>query len=364
MRHHQSTMAPQHQNDTNKTTAKPVAIKNALNQEVEHYKFDHSELLSVYPDTKFDPIPVLPVEDRALKADPTFKNLLKDATVTHLAPKIGTELSGIQLHELSNVQRDELALLIAHRGVVFFRDQEINIEQQLELGRYYGPLHAHQNLGHPKDHHEVVVVENSVETSEGFLKRQMYDPFNAWHSDVSNERQPPSYTSFKVLTNPPVGGDTLWASASEAYDRLTPPMREFISGLTAIHTGIVSTLYYWYILKLPQLQHDSLEFEHPVVRTHPVTGRQGLYVNPAFTTRIVQLSKAESDAVLKLLYQHATEGHEFHVRFSWTKNAVAIWDNRSTFHYATFDYLPGNRHAIRVTPHGEVPYFDPKAVTQ
>ncbi|KAG2765710.1 hypothetical protein PC116_g33847, partial [Phytophthora cactorum] len=190
------------------------------------------------PETKFDPIPVLPVEDRGLKADPTFKNLLEDATVTHLAPKIGTELSGIQLHELTNAQRDELALLIAHRGVVFFRDQEINIEQQLELGRYYGPLHVHQNLGHPKDHHEALVVENSVETSEGFLKRQMYDPFNAWHSDVSNERQPPSYTSFKVLTNPPVGGDTLWASAYEAYDRLTPPMREFISGLTAIHTGI------------------------------------------------------------------------------------------------------------------------------
>ncbi|KAF1793017.1 TauD/TfdA-like domain [Phytophthora cactorum] len=182
-------------------------------------------------------------ENRGLKADPTFKNLLKDATVTHLAPKIGTELSGIQLHELTNAQRDELALLIAHRGVVFFRDQEINIEQQLELGRYYGPLHVHQNLGHPKDHHEALVVENSVETSDGFLKRQMYDPFNAWHSDVSNERQPPSYTSFKVLTNPPVGGDTLWASAYEAYDRLTPPMREFISGLTAIHTGIVRALY-------------------------------------------------------------------------------------------------------------------------
>ncbi|KAG6951902.1 hypothetical protein JG687_00013326 [Phytophthora cactorum] len=236
-------MAPQHQNDSNKTDTKPVAIKNALNQEIKHYKFDHPELLSVYPETKFDPIPVLPVEDRGLKADPTFKNLLEDATVTHLAPKIGTELSGIQLHELTNAQRDELALLIAHRGVVFFRDQEINIEQQLELGRYYGPLHVHQNLGHPKDHHEALVVENSVETSEGFLKRQMYDPFNAWHSDVSNERQPPSYTSFKVLTNPPVGGDTLWASAYEAYDRLTPPMREFISGLTAIHTGIVSALY-------------------------------------------------------------------------------------------------------------------------
>ncbi|GMF26403.1 unnamed protein product [Phytophthora fragariaefolia] len=236
-------MAPQHQNESTKTAdahaTKPVAVKNALNQEVEHAKFEHPELKSVYPDTKFDPIPELPYSNRALNADPTFKNLLKDATVTHLAPKIGTELSGIQLHELTDAQRDELALLVAHRGVVFFRDQEIDVDQQLELGRYYGPLHVHQNLGHPKDREEIVVVENSVETSDAFLKRQIYDPFNAWHSDVSNERQPPSYTSFKVLTNPPVGGDTLWASAYEAYDRLTPPMKEFISGLTAIHTGIV-----------------------------------------------------------------------------------------------------------------------------
>ncbi|KAG2507400.1 hypothetical protein BBO99_00009446 [Phytophthora kernoviae] len=371
-------MPPQHQNadstkvipSKNATVPAPIAAKNALNQEVKHSEFEHPELLSAYPETKYDPIPVLPVEDRALKADPTFKNLLTNATVTHLAPKIGTELSGIQLHELTDPQRDELALLIAERGVVFFRDQEINIEQQLELGRYYGPLHVHQNLGHPEGHHEVLVVENSVETSEGFLKRQIYDPFNAWHSDVSNERQPPSYTSFKVLTNPPLGGDTLWASGYEAYERLTPPFRKFIESLTAIHTGKVSPEHYrLYRYLMPQaaaaaakgqvIRRPPVEFEHPVVRTHPVTGRKALYVNPAFTRRIVQLSSAESDAVLKILYQHVAEGHEFQVRFRWTKNAVAIWDNRATFHYATFDYLPGNRHAVRVTPHGEIPYFDP-----
>ncbi|RLN71490.1 hypothetical protein BBJ28_00021673, partial [Nothophytophthora sp. Chile5] len=191
----------------------------------------------------YQPIPVLPFHDRALKADRTFKNLLANATVTHLAPKIGTELAGIQLHELTDVQKDELALLVAERGVVFFRDQEISIDQQLELGRYYGPLHVHQNLGHPEKFPEVLVVENSVESSERIIKRQMYDPDNAWHSDVSNERQ------------------------------------------------------------------------------------------------------------------HITEGHEFQVRFRWTKNAVALWDNRVTAHYATFDYLPGNRHAVRVTTQGEIPYL-------
>ncbi|KAG6577869.1 Poly ADP-ribose [Phytophthora cinnamomi] len=339
---------------SSQTTPKPV--KNALNQEVEHSPFEHPELKSVYPATTYDPIPVLPYEDRALHADPTFKNLLKDATVTHLAPKIGTELSGVQLHELSDVQRDELALLVAHRGVVFFRDQEINIDQQLELGRYYGPLHVHQNLGHPEGHPEVLVVENSVEDSARILKRQEYDPDNVWHSDVSNERQPPSYTSFKVLTNPQVGGDTLWASGYEAYERLTPLFKSFIEGLTAIHSskGQAERAD----RRGHTIRRPPVEFEHPVVRTHPVTGRKALYVNPAFTTRIPQLSSRESDAVLKVLYKHITEGHEFQVRFRWTKNAVAIWDNRVTAHYATFDYLPGNRHAVRVTTQGEIPFFD------
>ncbi|KUF78500.1 hypothetical protein AM587_10012151 [Phytophthora nicotianae] len=335
---------------------KPKPIKNALNEEVEHFEFEHPELRSVYPTTKYDPIPVLPYEDRGLKADPTFKNLLKDATVTHLAPKIGTELSGIQLHELTDAQRDELALLVSHRGVVFFRDQEINIEQQIDLGRYYGPLHVHQNLGHPEGHPEVLVVENSVADSDRIIKRQQYDPDNVWHSDVSNERQPPSYTSFKVLTNPPLGGDTLWASAYEAYERLSPPFKKFIEGLTAIHSSKAQAE------RAEQRGHTirraPVEFEHPVVRTHPVTGRKALFVNPAFTRRIPQLSSRESDAVLKVLYKHITEGHEFQVRFRWSKNAVAVWDNRITAHFATFDYLPGNRHAVRVTTQGEIPYFD------
>ncbi|KAF1335470.1 Poly adp-ribose, partial [Globisporangium splendens] len=340
------------------TTANvPVAIKNALNEEPVHEQFEHPELLSVYPHTKYDPIPVLPYEDRALKADPTLKNLLAgDVTVTHLAPKIGTELSGIQLHELTDVQKDELALLVAHRGVVFFRDQDITIDQQLDLGRYYGPLHIHQNLGHPEGYPEVVVVENSLETSAAVAKNQLYIVENEWHSDVSYERQPPSYTLFKVLITPPEGGDTLWSSSYEAYERLTPPLKAFLEGLTAIHSSKLQAERA--AARGDTVRRPYVEFEHPVVRTHPVTGRKALYVNPGFTTRIPQLSVSESDAVLRFLDQHIERGHEFQVRFRWTKNAVAVWDNRITTHYATFDYLPGTRHAVRVTPHGEIPYLD------
>ncbi|GAB9476562.1 Poly adp-ribose [Globisporangium polare] len=351
-------MAPQNHATTTAAEAKaPVAIKNALNQETTHHKVAHPELLSVFPDTTYPPIPELPYEDRALKADPTFKNLLAgDATtITHLSPKIGSEIAGIQLHELSDAQKDELALLIAHRGVVFFRDQAIDIDQQLDLGRYFGPLHIHQNLGHPEGYPEVVSVENSVEKSQALLAHQRYEPTNLWHSDTSNERQPPSYTIFKLLTSPDVGGDTLWASGYEAYERLTPPFQKFLEGLTAIHSsklqweGAVAAGF--------NVRRPWVESEHPIVRTHPATGRKALYVNAAFTTRIPQLSAVESDAVLRLLYKHVAEGHEFQVRYRWTQNAVAIWDNRVTFHYATFDYLPGNRHAVRVTPHGEIPYL-------
>jgi len=105
------------------------------------------------------------------------------------------------------------------------------------------------------------------------------------------------------------------------------------------------------------LRRPIVEFAHPVVRTHPVTGRKALFVNPAFTRRIKELSVAESDTVLNFLYKHIAQGHEFQVRFRWTKDSLAIWDNRSTNHFATFDYLPGNRHAVRVTPHGEIPFL-------
>lgn len=168
----------------------PVAIKNALATEVEHAPLEHPELAPVFPKDTYSPIQEVAYEDRALKADPTFKNLLADATVTHLAPKIGTELSGIQLHELTDAQKDELALLVAERGVVFFRGQDISIDQQVELGRYYGPLHVHQNFGHPEGYPEVHVVHNTVEGSSAFLKEyRLLDPNNEWHSDVTYERQ-------------------------------------------------------------------------------------------------------------------------------------------------------------------------------
>lgn len=188
-------MAPQNQSSTataastDASVATPTPIKNALGLEVEHQPIEHPELTRVFPEMLYPSIPELPYEDRALKADPTFKSLLANASITHLEPKIGSEIRGIQLHELTNAQKDELALLTAERGVVFFRDQDLTIDQQLDLGRYYGPLHVHQNFGHPEGYPEVHVVYQTVEGSGVFLKRHMLDPVAEWHTDVSYERQ-------------------------------------------------------------------------------------------------------------------------------------------------------------------------------
>jgi sulfonate dioxygenase len=188
-----TTMSPQKQTTTatshDTSAVAPTPIKNALALEVEHAPIENPELTRVFPDKTYPPIPELPYEDRALKADPTFKNLLANASIKHLAPKVGSEISGIQLHELTDAQKDELALLTAERGVVFFRDQEITMDQQVELGRYYGPLHIHQNFGHPEGFPDVHIVYNTVETSGPFLKRHLLDPVAEWHTDVSYERQ-------------------------------------------------------------------------------------------------------------------------------------------------------------------------------
>ncbi len=155
-----------------------------------------------------------------------------------------------------------------------------------------------------------------------------------------------------MLEVPPVGGDTLFASMGAAHDALSEPMKRFLEGLTAIHDG--EHVYRGrYEIESPA---DKVypKAEHPVIRTHPVSGRKTLFVNSSFTTRIVQLRKAESDAVLGMLYRHI-ETPEFHCRFQWRPNSVAFWDNRCTQHYALNDYHGHRREMHRVTIEGDRP---------
>ncbi|KAF8417971.1 hypothetical protein EV426DRAFT_540010 [Tirmania nivea] len=327
------------------------------------YPYDHFR--PAFPEYSWEPLKHVPYEDKGLLGDPHYHNLLDASTdVFDYTPKIGTEISGIQLKNLTDAQKNDLARLIAHRGVVFFRNQgDWGVEDQLALGRYFGTLHKHATTAIPKK--EGLEEIHVVYTDEKGADQSAWFPVGYfWHADVTYELQPPSYTSLKLLTGPPRGGggDTLWSSGYAAYDALSPHMQKYLEGLTALHSAEEQAQ--GSIQAGRHVRREPVITEHPIVRVNPVTGWKSLFINPGFVKSIVGIPKAESDAILKYLNTVIMGTPENQVRFSWQKDSVAIWDNRVTNHSATYGFHPHRRHAIRVTPHGEVPYFDPKGQSQ
>ncbi|KAH9481596.1 Putative alpha-ketoglutarate-dependent sulfonate dioxygenase [Psilocybe cubensis] len=314
--------------------------------------YPHADLKPYFPNVSWEPLKEFEVVDRGLFADPEKKSLFSAATkVKHLTPAIGTEIEGIDLRQLSDSQKDELALLVAERVVVFFRDQEINIHEQLELARHFGPLHKHATTPIPRNGlEEVHVVYNDASRRPDPTS---FSKLELWHSDVTYELQPPSTTSLKVITGPEVGGDTLWSSGYALYSSLSPGFQKYLEGLYAVHSATAQADGNR-AAGLP-VRRQEIDTVHPVVRVHPVTGWKSVYVNPGFTRRIVGVPKAESDAILNLLFRQISENPDFQVRFKWEVNSVAFWDNRVATHSATFDFWPATRHALRATPHGERP---------
>jgi sulfonate dioxygenase len=225
--------------------------------------------------------------------------------------------------------------------------------------------HIHATFGHPPNVPEAHVVYFDTETvkkykSLGGVNFDLRSSADGWHSDVTYEKQPAGLTLLKIDTLPPTGGDTLWASGYSAYDRLSPAFQKFLEGLEAVHSGqqqIDEANRAGHVVR-----RKSWTATHPVVRTHPVTGWKALFVQPGFTRSIVGLSRRESTLILNYLFEHISGGTDFQVRFKWQENSVAVWDNRTTFHNAIFDYLEiGKRHGWRITPQAEAPYFDPKS---
>jgi taurine dioxygenase len=177
-----------------------------------------------------------------------------------------------------------------------------------------------------------------------------------WHSDVSCDAEPPMGSILHLHTIPASGGDTMFASMYAAHDALSDPVKDFIGGLSAWHESAH--------VHRDRLGHkgtlrdgdDSYPVSlHPVVRTHPVTGRKALFVNENFTTRIDGLKPRESEALLKMLYDHIATP-EFHCRFAWREKSVAFWDNRCAQHRVVWDYFPAVRHGYRVTVAGDKPF--------
>ncbi|KAF8807287.1 alpha-ketoglutarate-dependent sulfonate dioxygenase [Phlegmacium glaucopus] len=286
---------------------------------------------------------------------------LDNATsVRELTPYLGTEVTGVNLAELDSAGRDQLALEVAKRGLVVFKDQQDFIDRgpefYLEWGRHFGRLHIHPTSGHPAGYPEIHLVYRDLNSSFNFELAESITS-TLWHSDVSYELQPPGLTTFFLLAQPKTGGDTLFTSQVAALKRLSPQYVAFLRTLKAVHSGVEQAEFSRAGRRGGTVRREPVENVHPVIRKHPVTGEEALYVNRQFTRRIVGLKREESESILRLLYDHIDKSSDNQARVKWEPNTVVVWDNRITAHSAIVDFKERGeaRHGARITPQAERP---------
>jgi taurine dioxygenase len=273
-------------------------------------------------------------------------------TATPLTVNIGAEVAGVDLRGPSDSELKEVNDLLLEHLVLFFRDQDLTPSEHVALGRRFGDLHIHSVSDSLDGHPEVIVLENDERRPPSI---------DAWHTDVTMDAAPPMGSILRAVDVPDVGGDTIWASMYAAYEALPRPTQRMCEELVAVHHYPDS--FRKSVLrqedgyaKLAQYDRDHRPVEHPVVRTHPVTGRKALYVNSVFTKYIKGVGRKEGEGLLRFLREHIASRPEFQVRFKWQPNSVAFWDNRCTQHYAVADYHPRHRLMQRVTIAGDRPY--------
>lgn len=256
--------------------------------------------------------------------------------------RIGAEIFGVDLSKpLGNQQFEQIYDALMTHQVIFFRDQKMDHDSHKALGRAFGDLVIHTGVKGLDDHPEVVAIH--ADENSKFVAG------DNWHSDLTCNEVPPMGSILYLPIVPEVGGDTLFASMYAAYDALSEKMKDYLDGMMAVHDG---EHVYRPITNDPDKRFPCST--HPVVRTHPVTGRKGIFVNSSYTTKIVGVGKDESDAILQFLYKHCMNSN-FHVRFRWQPGSIAFWDNRCTQHQAIWDYFPQVRSGFRVTVAGEKP---------
>lgn len=273
--------------------------------------------------------------------------------VTPISPTIGAEVSGVDLAALNDAAFADIHAAFVEHSVLVFRDQpQLTPQQQVSFARRFGPLHTHPAAPTLEGHPEVFVIHAHANSKVA--------NGNGWHTDVSCDEQPPLATLLQLHLLPPSGGDTLFASMFAAFETLSPHMQEFLMGLQAHHESEHIYRGRYADRGVDDTDRAYPSALHPVVRTHPDSGRKALYVNPSFTTRIDGLSKAESDMLLEMLYSHQ-QRPEFQMRLTWQPNTLALWDNRCTQHFALWDYWPNERKGHRVTVLGERPFLEQSA---
>jgi taurine dioxygenase len=278
--------------------------------------------------------------------------------VRPLSGHTGAEVHGVDLRQPLDaaVTADVRATLLQWK-VVFFRDQDLMPAQHIAFGRQFGEVTpAHPTLPPAfADHPEILLLDNETYArAEGTGEGPNIE--SRWHTDVTFVPNPPMASILRGVVVPPYGGDTQWTNLVVAYETLSPSLQRLCDELHAVHHNFIPIKRG----ELPgalktQFQSQDLRAVHPVVRVHPETGERALFVNPNFTSHIIELSRQESGHVLGLLYEHLASP-AFTCRFRWEPNSIAFWDNRATAHLVPTDIPPGMRRSMqRITLAGDVP---------
>ncbi len=252
-----------------------------------------------------------------------------------LSGALGAEITGIDLQDTSDKNFKIINDLLLDHKVIFFRNQLLTSEQHIALAEKFGPLETHAYVKGLDNYPEIVRIIKAEDEKNQWGEN--------WHSDVSYNEKPTKAVILKSIKIPPVGGDTCFSNMEIAWETLDEKIKEKIKDKKAVHSSLGASFFIDSYKKMKgnsKKNYDEYVNTHPIVRTHPETGKKILFVNWTYTKKIIGLDKEESDTILNKIFEHQAR-LEFTCRFTWTENAVAIWDNRSVIHFAIADFYPG-----------------------
>ncbi|MAL66921.1 MAG: taurine dioxygenase [Acidimicrobiaceae bacterium] len=268
--------------------------------------------------------------------------------ITPVSNALGANVSDVALDELTDDQAAQLVDAWSEYGVLFFRDQHLTPDQHKAFARRFGDIDINRFFNAVDGYPEIAEVLKEAD--------QTANIGGGWHTDHSYDPAPARGSILYAHEIPPIGGDTCFIGMGAAYDALSPPLQDMLGSLTATHSGA-----HVFGRQSPHRERTADRIgnpdavrdnvSHPVVIAHPDTGRPTLYVNPGFTTKIDGLTIQESRALLGFLFEHC-QRPEFQIRFEWAPGSLAMWDNRSTWHFAVNDYHGHRRYLHRITVAG------------
>tara|TARA_Y100000590_G_scaffold221276_1_gene250409 strand:+ start:565 stop:1395 length:831 start_codon:yes stop_codon:yes gene_type:complete len=271
-----------------------------------------------------------------------------------LSGACGAEIEGIDLRDTSKENIKLIKNLLLDHKVIFFRNQKMTHQEHIDFSKCFGPIEKHAYVKGLPEFPEILRI-----IKEPYEKNNWGEN---WHSDVSYNLEPTLAVVLKSVKIPPVGGDTMFANMELAWETLDQKIKDKIKNKKAVHSSLGAAFFLdnYKSMEPNEGNLDEYSNEHPIVRTHPETGKKILFVNWTYTKKIVGLNNIESDKLLNLLFEHQ-QRLDLTCRFKWTKNAVAIWDNRSVIHYAISDYFPNRglgyeRIMDRIAIKGDKPF--------